>query len=55
MEYYWQEELKRHGADEASLQRVVWKFMGTRVIVNILLYLTSLTFGFLAPVSVVLQ
>lgn len=46
----WKNEVNRHGMEDASLKRVVWKFTRSRVLVNIVLYLTSLVFGFMGPV-----
>jgi ATP-binding cassette subfamily C (CFTR/MRP) protein 12 len=47
----WNEEVKRHGLEDASLKRVTWKFVRSRVLVNIILYLTSIVFGFIGPVG----
>lgn len=46
----WKDEVKNHGVEEASLKRVAWKFSRTRILVNIILYLSSLVFGFMGPV-----
>ncbi|XP_046652903.1 ATP-binding cassette sub-family C member 5-like [Daphnia pulicaria] len=46
----WNEEVKRHGLEDASLKRVTWKFVRSRVLVNIILYLTSIVFGFIGPI-----
>jgi ATP-binding cassette subfamily C (CFTR/MRP) protein 5 len=46
----WNDEVKRHGLEGASLKRVIWKYTQTRVIVNISVYLMSIVFGFLGPV-----
>jgi hypothetical protein len=46
----WNEEVKRRGLEDASLKRVTWKFVRSRVLVNIVLYLTSIVFGFIGPV-----
>lgn len=50
LERLWCEEVKRRGLEDASLQRVIWKFTRSRVLVNIALYLTSIVFGFIGPV-----
>lgn len=50
LERLWSEEVKRRGLEDASLQRVIWKFTRSRVLVNIALYLTSIVFGFIGPV-----
>lgn len=47
----WNEEVKRHGVEDASLKRVIWKFIRSRVLINITLYLTSILFGFIGPVN----
>ena len=51
MEHMWKDEILRNGIKKASLQNVVWKFIRTRVILDVFLYLISLSFGFLGPVS----
>lgn len=50
MEFAWKDEVQRNGLEKSSLKRVVWKFIRTRVLLDIVLYLASLTFGFLGPV-----
>lgn len=47
----WNEEVKRHGLEDASLKRVIWKFIRSRVLINIILYLSSILFGFIGPVN----
>lgn len=47
----WRDELLRHGHADASLKRVAWRFVRTRVLIHIGLYLISLVFGFLGPVN----
>lgn len=46
----WKDEVDRNGLEDASLKRVIWKFTRSRVLLNIILYLTSLVFGFAGPV-----
>ena len=46
--------MKRNGLEDASLKKVIWKFTRSRVLVNIILYLTSLIFGFAGPVVILL-
>ncbi|KAI9560845.1 ABC protein [Daphnia sinensis] len=50
LERLWNEEVKRRGLEDASLQRVIWKFTRSRVLVNIVLYLISIVFGFIGPI-----
>ncbi|EFX63846.1 ABC protein, subfamily ABCC, partial [Daphnia pulex] len=50
----WNEEVKRHGLEDESLKRVTWKFVRSRVLVNIILYLTSIVFGFIGPHGAIL-
>ena len=50
IERMWMDEVKRNGIEDASLKRVVWRFTRTRVLINIILYLISLAFGFIGPV-----
>ena len=50
----WSDEVKRNGLEDASLKKVIWKFTRSRVLVNIILYLTSLIFGFAGPVVILL-
>nr|QST14989.1 ABCC5 protein [Diaphanosoma celebensis] len=47
LEYLWKEELRLHGTKKASLRNVVWKFIRTRVIIHVFMYLFSLSCGFL--------
>lgn len=47
----WNEELLRKGFENASLRRVAWRFVRTRVLVGISIYFLSLICGFLGPVS----
>ena len=49
LEHLWRDEVKRKG-EHSSLTRVIWKFIKTRVILDMFLYLTSLAFGFIGPV-----
>lgn len=51
IEHIWNEEIQQKGLSEASLIRVVWKSVRTRVIVQAFVYLLALTFGFLETVS----
>ena len=51
----WNEEVKRHGLEDASLKRVIWKSIRFRVLINIILYLSSILFGFIGPVNNMLQ
>ena len=50
IEHMWKDEVLRNGLEKASLKRVVWKFIRTRALLDIFLYLLSLSFGFLGPV-----
>lgn len=51
IEFMWNEELLRKGFENASLRRVAWRFVRTRVLVGILVYFLSLVCGFIGPVS----
>ena len=50
LEYLWKEELRLHGTKKASLKRAVWKFIRTRVIIHVFMYLFSLSCGFIGTV-----
>lgn len=46
----WKEEVIRRGLEDASLEKVVFNFVRTRLIIHISLQLLSLVLGFLGPV-----
>ncbi|XP_027219261.2 ATP-binding cassette sub-family C member 5 isoform X6 [Penaeus vannamei] len=48
-EAMWNEEVKRKGKDGASLQRVVWRFLRTRLIVALTFFMITLIMGFVGP------
>ena len=50
----WKAEVHQKGLLKASLKYVVWKFIRTRVLFDMFLYLVSLSLGFLGPVSMCL-
>ena len=52
VEFMWNEEVQRKGLANASLRRVAWRFTRTRILTSIFLYLSSLVFGFVGPVSI---
>uniref|UniRef100_A0A2P2I628 Multidrug resistance-associated protein 5-like n=1 Tax=Hirondellea gigas TaxID=1518452 RepID=A0A2P2I628_9CRUS len=49
LERLWNAELQQKGPAKASLQRVVWKFIRTRVYFGLLLFIVTLMFGFVGP------
>lgn len=51
LEELWNEELRSKGADKASLQRVAWRFIRTRVYFGLFLFIFTLLLGFAGPVS----
>ncbi|XP_042864040.1 multidrug resistance-associated protein 5-like isoform X6 [Penaeus japonicus] len=48
-EAMWNEEVKRKGKDGASLQRVVWRFLRTRLIMALTFFMITLIMGFVGP------
>ena len=51
IEYMWNEEVKSKGIENASLTSVVWQFAKTRILLHMILYTITLTFGFIGPVN----
>ncbi|XP_049811216.1 ATP-binding cassette sub-family C member 5-like isoform X5 [Schistocerca nitens] len=49
LQLIWQDEVARVGLNDASLSRVVRKFIQTRMIVSCMLYAASLVMGFVSP------
>ncbi|XP_049784177.1 ATP-binding cassette sub-family C member 5-like isoform X5 [Schistocerca cancellata] len=49
LQLIWQDEVARVGLTDASLSRVVRKFIQTRMIVSCMLYAASLVMGFVSP------
>ncbi|XP_064100115.1 ATP-binding cassette sub-family C member 5-like isoform X4 [Macrobrachium nipponense] len=49
LEMLWNEEIKKMGKDSASFHRVVLRFIKTRLIVGILIFIFTLTLGFIGP------
>lgn len=47
----WDEEVKQKGLDKASMHRVVWRAVRTRVLFGIFFFISSQLIGFLGPVS----
>jgi len=50
IEYMWNEEVKSKGIENASLTSVVWQFAKTRILLHMILYTITLTFGFIGPI-----
>ncbi|KAG7158772.1 Multidrug resistance-associated protein 5-like 1 [Homarus americanus] len=50
LENLWNEEIKRNGKDDASLQRAVWPFLRTRLLIGLVMFFITLILGFLGPV-----
>ncbi|XP_069474938.1 ATP-binding cassette sub-family C member 5 isoform X2 [Ambystoma mexicanum] len=53
LDRWWQEELKEHGAEEASLRRAVWMFCRTRLCISVMCLMLSQLAGFIGPAFVV--
>ena len=51
----WNEEVQRKGLANASLRRVAWRFTRTRILMGIFVYMVSIVFAFLGPVSIPLD
>ncbi|XP_071550882.1 ATP-binding cassette sub-family C member 5-like isoform X3 [Panulirus ornatus] len=49
LEVLWNEELRRSGKNNASLQRVVWQFLRTRLLLSLFVFFVSLILGFIGP------
>uniref|UniRef100_A0A4D5R9Z5 ABC protein, subfamily ABCC n=1 Tax=Scolopendra viridis TaxID=118503 RepID=A0A4D5R9Z5_SCOVI len=49
IEYLWEAELESRGPEGARLQRVIWRFMRTRMLFALVLFIISLVAGFLGP------
>ncbi|XP_066942829.1 ATP-binding cassette sub-family C member 5-like isoform X2 [Macrobrachium rosenbergii] len=49
LEMLWNEEVKKMGKDSASFHRVVLRFIKTRLIIGILIFIFTLTLGFIGP------
>ncbi|XP_042240635.1 multidrug resistance-associated protein 5-like isoform X3 [Homarus americanus] len=49
LENLWNEEIKRNGKDDASLQRAVWPFLRTRLLIGLVMFFITLILGFLGP------
>ncbi|XP_018009506.1 ATP-binding cassette sub-family C member 5, partial [Hyalella azteca] len=49
LERLWDEEVGRVGSAKASLQRVAWRFIRTRVYLGLMLFVVSLVLGFAGP------
>ncbi|XP_076047153.1 ATP-binding cassette sub-family C member 5-like isoform X2 [Oratosquilla oratoria] len=49
LEHLWQNEIKTYGKNGASLQRAVWNFIKTRVILALFFFMWTLAMGFLGP------
>ncbi|KAK7069829.1 Multidrug resistance-associated protein 5 [Halocaridina rubra] len=48
-EYLWQKELQRRGKENASFHRVVLRFVRTRLIVGLIIFIITLVLGFIGP------
>lgn len=51
----WKQEVIRHGMEDASLKRVVYKFVRTRLFIHVGLLVASIVLGFLGPVNILLD
>ena len=51
----WHEEVEHYGIDEASVFRVMFRFVRTRVIVTAFVQIGTLTFGLIGPVTISLS
>nr|XP_045601897.1 ATP-binding cassette sub-family C member 5-like isoform X2 [Procambarus clarkii] len=49
LETLWNEEIKRNGKDNVSLQRVVWKFLRTRLLFALSIFMVNIMLGFIGP------
>ncbi|XP_068230786.1 ATP-binding cassette sub-family C member 5-like [Palaemon carinicauda] len=49
LEKLWNEEIKNMGKDNASFHRVVLRFIKTRLIIGILIFMVTLGLGFIGP------
>nr|XP_053629705.1 ATP-binding cassette sub-family C member 12-like [Cherax quadricarinatus] len=49
LEILWNEEVKRSKGDQASLHQAVWKFLRTRLLFAIFIFLLNLILGFIGP------